>query len=72
MVLMVFIHFAVVGSSLAGHNASSLPDLLFCTKYDGGVSWFNPATKHHGAAPCSPFPVGWGGGLGKKKVKLVG
>lgn len=30
MVITVFTHFAVVGSSLAGHSAASLPDFLFC------------------------------------------
>lgn len=41
--LMVFNQFAVAGSSLAGHNAGSLLDLLFHTKCDGcvreGVGW---------------------------------
>lgn len=30
MVITVFTHFAVVGSSLAGHSAASLPSFLFC------------------------------------------
>lgn len=37
MVIMAFNWFAVVGSSLAGRNAGSLPDLFFCTKCDGCV-----------------------------------
>lgn len=37
-VMMAFNRFAVAGSSLAGHNAGSLLDLLFCTKCDGSAS----------------------------------
>nr|XP_009928156.1 PREDICTED: uncharacterized protein LOC104325278 [Haliaeetus albicilla] len=50
---MAFNRFAVAGSSLAGHNAGSLPDLLFCTKCDGcvreGVGWEAPIAHVAGA-----------------------
>lgn len=40
---MDFIWFAVVSSSLAGHDTGSLPDHIFCNKCDGcdreGVGW---------------------------------